>query len=62
MLPMVAEAQCLCGAIPVRVTVTQLSLFIGVGYGAAERKTVDLCAGCWTVRVVEVAATNPRNV
>lgn len=61
-LPVLAEPRCACGTVPTVMTVTQPALFIHAGFGAAETKTVVLCGGCWTVRVVEVAASNPRNI
>lgn len=39
---------------------TQLALFYHGGYGAAERKTFDLCLACGHVSVVSMETVNPR--
>ena len=42
--------------------VTQMSLFYHGGYGAAERKTIDLCLACGRTQVVHKETVNPRRV
>lgn len=52
--------RCSVGEI-VRVgTFTQTALFYHGGYGAAERKTVDICLACGRVNIDLLETLNPR--
>ena len=39
---------------------TQMALFYHGGYGAAERKTYDLCLACGHVSIIHIETLNPR--
>ena len=41
---------------------TQPALFIHGGYGAAERRSVDVCFACGRVAVAQVDSINPRRL
>lgn len=61
MLPAVRARKCECGEVgEVELSYVQDPLLRHAGYGAAERKSVTLCAGCLKVRVQSVSAVAPR--
>lgn len=53
-------SRCSIGLVVRMTSGVQTALFYFGGYGAAERKTVDVCLACGRVTVVGVETLNPR--
>ena len=54
--------RCLVGEVIRIGPFTQPALFLHGGYGAAERRVIDVCLACGRVTVAQVDSVNPRGL